>query len=220
MTDSSNSTPGALEEGVLGAIQRRLRAAFTPRAVPTFVDFAEHAPYVDMAQRYLIDHYGCAHAFFEIEAPSADVASAGRLVNIQTQIVNIIERLPAQIGQIQFIYTTNGDYRRMISEHAEYVSGWPIIDYLRQERAKLLMGESAQRLLIRSSTIMVLACLPKEVGQNGVLIELKRTGEARHSGSAHQRRGRRRLPLPSLQSGPRLGCGYPRDLRLRHHADQ
>ena len=175
MTDSSNSTPGALEEGVLGAFQRRLRAAFTPRAVPTFVDFAEHAPYVDMAQRYLIDHYGCAHAFFEIEAPSADVASAGRLVNIQTQIVNIIERLPAQIGQIQFIYTTNGDYRRMISEHAEYVSGWPIIDYLRQERAKLLMGESARRLLIRSSTIMVLACLPKEVGQNGVLSELKRT---------------------------------------------
>lgn len=170
---------------VLGNIGHRVRGTFNSKAVPTFHDFESVVPYEDICDRYIVDKFGCVHLIFEVDAPAADVASAGRLVGIQTQLVNLIERLPEFVGQIQFIYTTNGDYREAIVAHGKFASDWPIANYLRQERTRVLLEETSQRKLIRSSTLMVLSCLPrsdsskKADGKGSSLEELKRGGASR-----------------------------------------
>jgi energy-coupling factor transporter ATP-binding protein EcfA2 len=129
-------------------------------------------PYRDLIGRYVVDCYGCVHAFYEVDAPSADVASVDRLVDIQRTLSKMIELLPNYIVQVQFSYANNGDYRQLIAQHVQYQSPWVLTSELRKLRAERLIKQVNNRELVRSGTTMVLTCGPKsEKTENTGVVE-------------------------------------------------
>ena len=137
-------------------------------------------PYTDICDRYLLDAKACTHAFYEVEAPATDVASAAQLNTIREILVNLIDNLPERIFQIQFNYATCGDYRDLIVKHGSHTSDWPASDGLRQARASRLLQESKDRKLIRSSTVMTLGVLPIDGGSlSARQLSLAKTGNVR-----------------------------------------
>lgn len=123
-------------------------------------DIEDHVPFIDIYGRLLLDIYGCAHAFYEMDCPAADVASTERLATIQEQLANMIDHLPEKICQIQFNYATSGDYRKEITAHAGYTGHWEVANRLREARAGRLLEETRSRTLIKTRTVMVMSVLP------------------------------------------------------------
>jgi hypothetical protein len=147
-----------------------------PRADAKYYDFEDLTPFEDLVGDYLIDRYGCVHAFFRLESPAADVATAAQLIQIQNQLTQIIEKTPDHIVQTQFIYTTNGDYTEVLVKHPTYKSEWGMAQYLRQIRSERLLQSVRDRKLVRASTLMVLTCVPYAEGaeqNNAVMDQLK-----------------------------------------------
>lgn len=143
-------------------------------------EIEEAIPYVDICDRYLLDARACTHAFYEIDAPATDVASANQLNRIREVLVNLIENLPDRIFQIQFNYSTSGDYRQTIIEHGSFTSDWAMADGLRQDRATQLLAEARSRKLIRSSTVLTLGVLPLAGGSlSAQQLSLAKTGNVR-----------------------------------------
>jgi hypothetical protein len=126
-----------------------------------FYEFEEKVPYVDIVERYLVDKQGCLCAFFDVNAPAADVATADLLIQIQRALSQMIEGLPEDILQVEIHYATSGDYREMIAQHLGYTGDWPIEQAVRKRRAEFLMREQQERRLVRASTTMVLTCGPR-----------------------------------------------------------
>ena len=133
---------------------------FAPKTIKSTPEVESSIPYVDIYSRYLLDARACTHAFYEIEAPATDVAAAERLNRIRSTLVNLIDNLPERIFQIQFSYSTSGDYRPIITQHGSYESDWKVADGLRHARATMLLDAARKRKLIRSSTVMTLGVLP------------------------------------------------------------
>lgn len=133
---------------------------FAPKGYKSTPEVESAVPYVDVYSRYLLDARACTHAFYEIEAPATDVAAAEKLNRIRETLVNLIDNLPEKIFQIQFTYSTSGDYRPLIAQHGAYTSDWKVADGLRHDRATTLLAEAKNRKLIRSSTVMTLGVLP------------------------------------------------------------
>lgn len=130
----------------------------------SFNDIEDHVPFVDIYGDLLLDIYACSHAFYEMDAPAADVASSERLTAIQEQLSNMIDHFPEKVCQIQFNYSTSGDYRNEITEHAQYGGSWELANQLRHTRARRLLGETKARSLIKTKTVMVVSVLPKNGG--------------------------------------------------------
>lgn len=130
----------------------------------SFNDIEDHVPFVDIYGNLLLDIYACSHAFYEMDAPAADVASSERLTAIQEQLSNMVDHFPEKICQVQFNYSTSGDYRTEITEHAQYDGTWEIANQLRHARAQRLLAETKARSLIKTKTVMVLSVLPKNGG--------------------------------------------------------
>ena len=130
----------------------------------SFNDIEDHVPFVDIYGNLLLDIYACSHAFYEMDSPAADVASSERLTAIQEQLSNMVDHFPEKICQVQFNYSTSGDYRNEITEHAQYDGTWEIANQLRHARAQRLLAETKSRSLIKTKTVMVLSVLPKNGG--------------------------------------------------------
>lgn len=130
----------------------------------SFNDIEDHVPFVDIYGNLLLDIYACSHAFYEMDSPAADVASSERLIAIQEQLSNMIDHFPEKICQVQFNYSTSGDYRKEITEHAQFGGTWEIANQLRNTRAQRLLSETKARSLIKTKTVMVLSVLPKSGG--------------------------------------------------------
>ena len=126
---------------------------------PVGSDFARIVPYKDIYDQFLVDKFGCVHRWYSIEAPLADVASPGELIHIQRQLVNFLDKLPDPIIQIQWNFTSTGDYGDLIVEHGNYSCNYPILNWLRQERVKHFLKENRGRTLRRSGTTLILSCL-------------------------------------------------------------
>lgn len=164
---------------IFGNLFKSKGKTFKTVGVPKYHEMEKHVPYVDIFDNYLIDVYGCLHAFYNIEAPSSDVASVDLLTDIQNQITTIIDGLPEYICQVQFIYATAGNYNDTIIQHGQMESSFPLATSLRKERAQLLLKDSKNRKLIKSHTILVLSCLPRASGVNDKLLEqFKKVGTA------------------------------------------
>jgi hypothetical protein len=118
-------------------------------------------PYEDIQERYLVDKRGCIAAFYEVNAPSADVATADLLIQIQRTLFQMMEGMPEDILQVEIHYATSGDYRDLIARHLGYSGQWPIEQAVRKRRAEFLMREQQNRRLVRASTTMVLVCGPR-----------------------------------------------------------
>lgn len=130
----------------------------------SFNDIEDHVPFVDIYGNLLLDIYACSHAFYEMDCPAADVASTERLTAVQEQLANMIDHLPDKVCQVQFNYSTSGDYRKEITEHAQFGGTWPVANRLREVRAQRLMQETRDRTLIKTRTVMILSVLPKSGG--------------------------------------------------------
>jgi hypothetical protein len=129
-----------------------------------FNDIEDHVPFIDIYGNLLLDIYACSHAFYEVDAPAADVASTDRLAAVQEQLANMVDHFPEKICQIQFNYATSGDYRKEITAHAQYGGNWPVANRLRETRATRLLEETKARSLIKTKTVMILSVLPKNGG--------------------------------------------------------
>jgi hypothetical protein len=142
---------------------------------PVGADFARIVPYKDLYDQFLVDKFGCVHRWYSIDAPLADVASPGELIHIQRQLVNFVEKLPDPIIQVQWNFTSTGDYGDLIVEHGDYSCNYQILNWLRQERVKHFLKENRERTLRRSGTTLILSCLPTKTGNSkkrkGVLSE-------------------------------------------------
>jgi len=167
--------------------------SFVARKVQHFYDFADLVPYRDIVNRFIVDHYGCTHAWYVVQAPPTDVLQGTDLALIQKSLSNLIDKLPPEIIQIQFQFTNNGDYREMILTHDTYRSGLQIPDWLRNNRCQLLLNETAKRGLQRSTTIMVLSCLPRSVRQDGTKSRFQVFEEFQSNTGADQRIPCRRI---------------------------
>jgi hypothetical protein len=130
----------------------------------SFNDIEDHIPFIDIYGNLLLDIYACSHAFYEIDAPAADVASSERLTVLQEQLSNMIDHFPEKVCQVQFNYSTSGDYRKEITDHAQYGGSWDISNQLRHTRAQRLLSETKSRSLIKTKTVMILSILPKSGG--------------------------------------------------------
>ncbi len=129
----------------------------------TYAPIDRHTPYSGFVGDYLLDRYGCVHQWFEVDAPTLDVAGADRLVAAQAAIVNAFDAVPERIAQFQWIYSTSGKWDSEIGGHAGFSSTvFPILNDLRQERASLLLGESLAGTLTKNKTILVMSCMPVE----------------------------------------------------------
>lgn len=121
------------------------------------------SPYLEVIGSHLVDVYGCVHTFYEIDAPCIDVASEERLLTIREKLAGLMRSIPEAIGQLQFIFTNNADYRQLIESHNSYRGAWPAADAARDERVEHLHREAFERRLIRSRTILVISCLPHQL---------------------------------------------------------
>jgi hypothetical protein len=135
-----------------------------------YFDLDQLAPFEDLIDGYLIDRYGCVSAFAEIEAPAADVASVGQLNQLQSQLCQLIDRVPEYIVQLQFIYSTSGSYQPLIQAHPTLQSEWPVAQMLRELRSERLLQESKNRRLVRANTLLVLTCSPRPELREGAAI--------------------------------------------------
>lgn len=130
------------------------------RQQPHAIDFAQTVPYRDICDRYVIDAFGAVHAWFRVRAPLVDVADPGELESAQRQLVNFVNHLPSSVIQVQWNFTTNGDYRDVIAAHGKYQSQYEILNWLRERRVEELAAQSRRRELVRSDLILVISCLP------------------------------------------------------------
>lgn len=128
---------------------------------PRHYDIDTKLPYVDILDRYLIDDFGGTHAFYEVIAPAADVATKEQIIRVRESLCGIYRQTPPDITQFQFEQTGTGNYRDVILEHASYRSPWPIADYLRQKRVESLFLQQKHRRLVRGASVFVMSCRPR-----------------------------------------------------------
>ncbi len=161
---------------------------FGPQAQDKVVEIQEDFPYRDLHGRYLIDAFGCVHAFYEVDAPAADVASAELLVEIQKSLSKTLGQLPDPILQIQFCYTRNGDYRDFVVRHMEFPASWEVAGEMRHIRGERLLELVKRRLITRSKTLMILTCGPQDEMVEGKSIRQQFSANKSRSGGSLPRR--------------------------------
>lgn len=155
---------------MLSLLLHPFRHAFA-KSGEQYYDIEDECPYEDLIDNYLVDRYGCVSVFLELDAPAADVATVSQLVQMQTAIIQVIDKMPDAICQVQFIYTTNGSYEPMLVEHAKFKSSWAVAQHLRNIRSQRLLEESRNRKLIRATTILVITSAPRQEIKEGSAIK-------------------------------------------------
>lgn len=136
------------------------KESFSSRSIASHHPFCELLPYRDLVHRYLIDRYACVHAFYELDTPEISVASTDLLIQLQTALVTATEKLPDQVVQLEYHFTTNGDLAPLIHEHENYESDWELSDWLRKNRAQRLLEKAQKRELVQTHTLLVVTIRP------------------------------------------------------------
>ncbi|MDE1169788.1 MAG: DUF87 domain-containing protein [Verrucomicrobium sp.] len=117
-----------------------------------FIDPVQLASPLDVVGTALLDAYGGVHEMYELQAPTTDVFSPSRLNDLQDSLSTLVTRLPEGIDEIEFTFTTNGDYTPVIRNHAALRHENPVLDELRRTRAGRLQEEVRKGKLVACAT--------------------------------------------------------------------
>lgn len=128
-----------------------------------YFDIEAHVPYRQAIGPYIQDVWAFTHYFLELRGASGDALSVSQLGAIRKAQLELLQSLPSEIYQVQFSYSTSGDYKEEAVEHATYQSAEiPLANYLREQRSARLVDDCQQRKIIRPCALLALSCAPPD----------------------------------------------------------
>lgn len=134
-----------------------------------FYDTEQLVPYRQAVGSMIQDRWANTHQFFELVGPPTEAMSTDRLKILQAAQVAALEALPDEIIQIQFSYSTCGDYREEAKAHGTYSSDrYELLNYLRIKRAAEVLERTQERKLVKPRIVVVLSCGPRESDHSAV----------------------------------------------------